>query len=805
MNNKNIKSFSELKLLFVRILVWCILFCERIWPRLLPFFLALSLLYSLSWFGIFNALGYWAHLFLLWLVLFIATGSLFLLFGFRLPTIKDINDHIEKTNNLKHQPLNVQKDRLHFEDEEDTTTNIWREHQRRMAEQLHHLRIGLIYLRSASYDPMALRALFILFCVCAFSFSFGSSGGRLADAFDFRPTVDKTLMRVDAWVTPPAYTGVAPIYLTQNETTQFTIPEGSEVVVRIVNGAGVTVTAISEEDGQKISLTKKNEQPALNNSIIRFETHLERSIYLSLASRHKQQQWHLRMIKDQLPTIHWLEKPGRILSGSLELQYEMDDDYGATNAFVEIEPFFDQEKNSSPLYKAPEIKLLLARGGKGKMRTVQDLSGHPWAGSEVKITLIVQDGADQQGRSKTFIMTLPERIFANPVARAINEQRRLLALNASKREHVLDMISALLLRPENGLQNTTHFLLLQSAWTRLSMAQTEDQLRDVVDYLWTIALGIEDNQLESAQQRLKQAQAALRDALQHGASAAEIERLMADLRQAVNDYIHALAEKAPEDKDSREANLSIDTLQNKLNSMEEMAKMGSSSAAEQLLAEIEQTLDHLQIRKSHQTNGQNKNQTTQMKEKIDQLGDLMRRQQEILNDTHNLKTDQQHGNSTPKVQSESLKERQNELQSELSILKKELTAEGFESSDDLKEAEEKMNSARDAFDKQDYELSIQNQSDALEALRQGAQNVLKKMRNMLNKEKNNQNAIHNRKDPLGRPLSSEIDQKQEGVIEPKANDRMRARQILDEIRKRLSNEYISEEEKNYLERLLHFN
>nr|CBI81479.1 conserved membrane hypothetical protein [Bartonella sp. 1-1C] len=789
----------------MRILVWCLLFCERIWPRLLPFFLAMSLLYSLSWFGIFNALGYWAHLFLLWLILFIAAGSLFLLFGFRLPTIKDINDHIEQTNNLKHQPLNVQKDRLHFEDEGDITTNIWHEHQRRMAEQLYHLRIRSVYLKSASYDPMALRALFILFCVCAFSFSFGSSGGRLADAFDFRPTVDETLMRVDAWVTPPAYTGVAPIYLTQNETTQFTIPEGSEVVVRIVNGAGITVTAISEEDGQKISLTKKNEQPALNNSIIRFETHLERSIYLSLSSRHKQQKWHLRMIKDQLPAIHWLEKPGRILSGSLELQYEMDDDYGVTNAFVEIEPFFDQEKNSSPLYKAPEIKLLLARGGKGKMRTVQDLSSHPWAGSEVKITLIVQDGAGQQGRSKTFIMTLPERIFANPVARAINEQRRLLALNASEREHVLDMISALLLRPENGLQNTTHFLLLQSAWTRLSMAQTEDQLRDVVDYLWTIALGIEDNQLESAQQRLKQAQAALRDALQHGASAAEIERLMADLRQAVNDYIHALAEKAPEDKDSREATLSIDTLQNKLNSIEEMAKMGSSSAAEQLLTEIEQTLDHLQIRKSHQTNEQNENQTTQMKEKIDQLGDLMRRQQEILNDTHNLETDQRHRNSTPKVQSESLKERQNKLQSELSILKKELTAEGFESSDDLKEAEEKMNSARDAFDKQDYELSIKNQSDALEALRQGAQNMLKKMRNMLNKEKNNQNAIHSRKDPLGRPLSSEIDQKQEGVIEPKANDRMRARQILDEIRKRLSNEYISEEEKNYLERLLHFN
>ncbi|AQX28555.1 hypothetical protein BJB15x_011840 [Bartonella sp. JB15] len=411
MKNKNIKSFSELKLLFVRISVWCILFCERIWPRLLPFFLALSLLYSLSWFGIFNALGYWAHLLLLWFVLFIGIGSLFLLFGFRFPTIKNINNRIEKTNNLKHQPLNVQTDRLYSEDEGDITTNIWREHQRRMAAQLYHLRIGLVYLKSESYDPMALRSLFVLLCVCAFSFSFGSSGGRLADAFDFRPTVDEKLMRIDAWVIPPAYTGIVPIYLTQSETTQFTIPENSKIFVRIVNGAGVTVTAISEEDKQKTLLNKKNEQSTLNDSIILFETHLERSIYLSLSSRYNQQQWHLRMIKDQLPTIRWSEKPGRILSGSLELQYEMDDDYGVTNAFVEIEPFFDQEKNNSLLYKAPEIKLLLARSGKGKMRMVQDLSSHPWAGSEVKITLVAKDGANQQGRSKTFIMTLPQRIL----------------------------------------------------------------------------------------------------------------------------------------------------------------------------------------------------------------------------------------------------------------------------------------------------------------------------------------------------------------------------------------------------------
>ncbi|ENN90105.1 TIGR02302 family protein [Bartonella bovis] len=807
MKDENITSFLKIRLLFARLLAWCFLFFEWVWPRLLPFFLALSLLFSLSWFGIFSLLSYWWHLFFLWLILFAILGSLFFLFGFRFPTTKDVDYYIEQTSEFKNQPLSVQTDRLCVEDDDGSSVVIWREHQRRMAEQLRHVQVRFAYPNSAAYDPIAFRALFILLCVCAFSFSFGSSGGRLSDAFDLRPLVDETLIRIDAWVTPPAYTGIAPIYLTQSETTQFTVPEGSEVVVRVVNGAGVKVKAVSEEDEHKILLSEKKEQTTLNDPMTRFETRLDRSMRLSVSSRYRQQQWHLHMIKDQAPTISWLAKPERILAGSLELRYEMDDDYGVTKAFVAIEPLLDHSENSSLLYKAPEIKLLLARGGKGKMRTVQDISGHPWAGSEVKITLVAEDGSGQQGRSKTFIMILPQRIFTNPVARAVDEQRRLLALDACARERVLDMLSALLVRPEDGLQNVTHFLALQSAWIRLSAAKTDDQLRGVVHYLWQIALGIEGDQFESAQQRLKQAQAALRDALRHGTSSEEIERLMANLRQTVNDYISALPEKESKDGNTRKTTLSKDSLSQKLDSIEEMAKLGSSSSAEQLLAEIEQTLDHLQSRKSNQAKEQNDHQETQMKKKLDQLGDLMRRQQEILNDTHHLKKKQRHnGENVPsneEKQNKALEDRLIELQFELSELEKELSAQGLKQNDTLKEAEKKMNLAKTALDNGDYEMSMQNQSEALESLRQGAQSVLKEMRNLLKQKGDNHNDVHGPQDPLGRPLSSQTGQGQEGGGVQK-NDQMRARQILEEIRKRLNEDRIPEAEKSYLERLLHF-
>lgn len=48
------------------------------------------------------------------------------------------------------------------------------------------------------------------------------------------------------------------------------------------------------------------------------------------------------------------------------------------------------------------------------------------------------------------------------------------------------------------------------------------------------------------------------------------------------------------------SHLSEETLKEKLNLIEEMAKTGSSLAAEQLLSEVEQILDHLQVQKGNQ-------------------------------------------------------------------------------------------------------------------------------------------------------------------------------------------------------------
>ena len=67
----------------------------------------------------------------------------------------------------------------------------------------------------------------------------------------------------------------------------------------------------------------------------------------------------------------------------------------------------------------------------------------------------------------------------------------------------------------------------------MKLAYNDDLKRETADYLWEIALGIEDGNLSLADRRLRDAQKALADALERDASDEEIAKLMQELaRQA---------------------------------------------------------------------------------------------------------------------------------------------------------------------------------------------------------------------------------------------------------------------------------
>ena len=75
-------------------------------------------------------------------------------------------------------------------------------------------------------DPWGLRAAVALLLATAFAFSFGPLGGRVADGFRAHGWMETIPPRIDAWVTPPAYTGKAPVFLTSINNAQIARPDG---------------------------------------------------------------------------------------------------------------------------------------------------------------------------------------------------------------------------------------------------------------------------------------------------------------------------------------------------------------------------------------------------------------------------------------------------------------------------------------------------------------------------------------------------------------------------------------------------
>ena len=81
--------------------------------------------------------------------------------------------------------------------------------------------------------------------------------GRIASAFRPAANTSTALLRLDAWVTPPVYTGIAPIVLADGsepvgagaETFRaLSVPERSQLLVRVFSPRGETVSLETQPD-----------------------------------------------------------------------------------------------------------------------------------------------------------------------------------------------------------------------------------------------------------------------------------------------------------------------------------------------------------------------------------------------------------------------------------------------------------------------------------------------------------------------------------------------------------------------------
>ncbi|RIV11422.1 DUF4175 family protein, partial [Klebsiella pneumoniae] len=145
---------------------------------------------------------------------------------------------------------------------------------------------------------------------------------------------------------------------------------------------------------------------------------------------------------------------------------------------------------------------------------------------------------------------------------------------------------------DETIPNTTHYLLLQSAQTRMKLAYNEEMLKNTSDYLWEVALGIEDGDLSQAEQRLRDAQKALSEAIDRKAGDEEIAKLMQELREAMKEFMSELAERmknAPQANMNQQAQnvLRQRDLENMMNQIENLARSGNRDAAQEMLSQMQ--------------------------------------------------------------------------------------------------------------------------------------------------------------------------------------------------------------------------
>ncbi|HEU4805496.1 MAG TPA: TIGR02302 family protein, partial [Nitrobacter sp.] len=703
---------------------------------------------------------------------------------------------------------------------------LWQAQRARTLASIRRIRAGLPSPRLPMHDRWALRALVMVLMVATYVAAGGERAERVAAAFDWNGVLASANARVDGWVAPPPYTGKPPIILSAtnkdagpSDTAALPVPAGSTLVVR--SSGGSLDVAVSGGVTESVSA----DTPPAGTNEQHFTIAADGTAHVRAPSG--QPQWTFSAIPDRVPVISLAKHPERQARGSLQLSYRMEDDYGVTEAHAvfstRTESAAKNGVTARPLFDPPQFALVLpnARTRNGVGQTVKDLSESPYAGADVTLTLTARDDAGNEGRSEPFNMRLPERVFSKPLARALIEQRRILAQDGNQNAKVHTALDAILIAPEVFTPKVGEYLGLHSVTRQLEEARTDAQLREVVASLWALAVSIEDGNLTDVEKALRAAQDALKDALERGASDEEIKKLTENLRAALDKYLQQLAEQMRNNPQQLARPLDRNTkvmrpqdLDNMIERMERLSRSGDKDAARQLLEQLQQMLENLQMAQP----GQGKD--GDMQQSLNELGDMIRKQQQLRDKTYKQGQDslRDHDREGRKAMGD-LQQDQQALHDRLRTLQQELARRGMGSGqkatqddgeDGLGQADSAMGDAGGRLGEGNADGAVDAQGRALDALRKGAQSLAEAMQQgegdgQAEDGPGNRAGRQNggsQTDPLGRPLHGREFGNDLSVKIPGEIDVQRVRRILEELRRRLADPSRPKIELDYIERLL---
>lgn len=411
--------------------------------------------------------------------------------------------------------------------------------------------------------------------------------------------------------------------------------------------------------------------------------------------------------------------------------------------------------------------------------------------------------------------------------------------------------------------------LIERLELRARYGLDEEIQEELAEDLWGLALELEEGVLGDALERMRRAQERLREAMRNGASDEEIAELMEELRRATEDYIQQLMRQQAQNQEGQEGQegqqqqgdsmqMTQDDLQRMMDRIQELMEQGRMAEAAEALQQLQEMMENMRVTQGQQGQGQQ----SPGQQAMEGLADTLREQQglsdqafrdlqEQFNPNANRGESQgnegrsggagrgqshegqqgqgqgqgnepgegRQGQTRPGAPGQEgqgqgemdLAERQQALRDELRRQQGRLpgggTPEGEAARDALDRAGRAMDRAEENLRGGDLAEAIDNQAQAMEALREGMRSLGEALaQEEQNRQPGQGTAESDRRadnrDPLGREQGGNGSSSTEGplALGPDATDR--ARRLLDEIRRRSGEAERPEIERDYLNRLL---
>ena len=504
---------------------------------------------------------------------------------------------------------------------------LWNAHETKLTDAARRLKVPNFRAIWRRTDPAFMRLLLPLALVGLAALNAPNLHTRLSSALtpDYGSLFGAENVRIESWITPPTYSGRAPIFLKADQE-EARVPEGSVMTLRVQAPSTPKLRTIV--DGRRETVRFE----ATPDGAYEIETVISGDTRVAVDWWGERRFWSILASPDDPPTARFVELPVLGKNDRTDFSWAVSDDYGVTSLQFSIKP---EGTEREPDLVAIEMGAIAPRQADDEVQI--DFTRNRWAGARVEVRLVATDGAGQVGYSEPHVFTLPAKLLLQPIAKAVQDIRVTVLreddpyLEAASADDALQagghftsatrrigqapagvqrgarMLEAVTYAAPLYFEDILVYTGLRSAQRTIEAADTTEQAKSVEPLLWAVALRAEYGTAADAYSALMAARKALEEALRDGASEEEIARLMEAFKDAATRYVAAKMAEAvangidapPSNSDGAQAgggpNLGGQDFADMLDALEDLTETGASDQARQLLSDITNMLENLEF------------------------------------------------------------------------------------------------------------------------------------------------------------------------------------------------------------------